>query len=76
MMEQTGYYITKTDYNKMIDVGEPVVFETIFDKIYVPKKTMEYLKDNYLKNLNDGNKLCSYNDKSPWLSRVRGKISR
>jgi hypothetical protein len=62
MMEQTGYYISKTDYNKMIDVAEPVVFETIFDKIYVPKKTMEYLKDNYLKNLNDGNKLCSYSD--------------
>ena len=62
MMEQTGYYISKTDYNKMIDVAEPVVFETIFDKIYVPKKTMEYLRDNYLKNLNDGNKLCSYND--------------
>ena len=62
MMEQTGYYISKTDYNKMIDVKEPVVFETIFDKIYVPKKTMEYLKDNYLKNLNDGNKMCSYND--------------
>ena len=34
MMEQTGYYITKTDYNKLININEPVVFETIFDKIY------------------------------------------
>ena len=37
MMEQAGYY----DYNKLIEVDEPVVFETIFDKIYVPKKTTE-----------------------------------
>ena len=64
MMEQTGYYISKTDYNKLIDVDEPVVFETIFDKIYVPKKTMQYLKDNYLLNKADGKKLCNYNDNS------------
>ena len=62
MMEQTGYYITKTDYNKFIEIGEPVVFETIFDKIYVPRTTMEYLRDNYLKNIVDGKKLCTYND--------------
>ena len=62
MMEQTGYYITKTDYNKLIDINEPVVFETIFDKIYVPKDTMEYLKENYLKNFVDNKKLCQYND--------------
>ena len=62
MMEQTGYYISKTDYNKLIDVGEPVVFETIFDKIYVPKKTMEYLKENYLVNIVDKKKMCTYND--------------
>ena len=64
MMEQTGYYITKTDYNKLIDINEPVVFETIFDKIYVPKDTMEYLKENYLKNFVDNKKLCQYNDNS------------
>ena len=62
MMEQTGYYITKTDYNKMIEINEPVVFETIFDKIYVPKDTMEYLKENYLKNIVDNKKMCQYND--------------
>ena len=62
MMEQTGYYISKTDYNKLIDVDEPVVFETIFDKIFVPKKTMEYLRDNYLVNIVDGKKICEYND--------------
>ena len=62
MMEQTGYYISKTDYNKLIDVDEPVVFETIFDKIFVPKKTMEYLKENYLVNIVDGKKMCEYND--------------
>ena len=58
MMEQTGYYVSKTDYNKLIDINEPVVFETIFDKIYVPKDIMEYLKENYLKNI----KMCQYND--------------
>ena len=62
MMEQTGYYITQTDYNKMIEINEPVVFETIFDKIYVPKDTMEYLKENYLKNIVDNKKMCQYND--------------
>ena len=62
MMEQTGYYITKTDYNKLIDVNEPVVFETIFDKIYVPQYIMEYLRDNYLKNIVDGESLCEYNE--------------
>ena len=62
MMEQTGYYISKTDYNKLIDIDEPVVFETIFDKIFVPKKTMEYLKENYLVNIVDKKQMCSYND--------------
>ena len=62
MMEQTGYYISKTDYNKLIDIDEPVVFETIFDKIYVPKKTMEYLKESYLLNIVDGKKMCNYNE--------------
>ena len=62
LMEQTGYYISKTDFNKMIDINEPVAFETIFDKIYVPKKTMEYLKNNYLKNIATDEKICNYND--------------
>ena len=62
MMEQTGYYISKTDYNKLIDIDEPVVFETIFDKIFVPKKTMEYLKENYLVNIVDKKQICNYND--------------
>jgi len=62
LMEQTGYYISKTDFNKMINVNEPVSFETIFDKIYVPKSTMEYLRDNYLKNVAGDEKICNYND--------------
>ena len=62
LMEQTGYYISKTDFNKMINANEPVAFETIFDKIYVPKKTMEYLKNNYLKNIANDEKICNYND--------------
>ena len=62
IMEQTGYYIFKNDYNKLISVKKPASFETIFDKIYVPKKTMEYLKDNYLINRSNGKKLCKYKD--------------
>ena len=62
MMEQTGYYISKTDYNNLINIEEPVVFETIFDKIYVPRETMEYLQENYLINKVDGKSLCQYND--------------
>lgn len=62
LMEQTGYYISKTNFNKMINVNEPVSFETIFDKIYVPKKTMEYLRDNYFKNFGNDEKLCKYHD--------------
>ena len=62
LMEQTGYYISKTDFNKMINVNQPVAFETIFDKIYVPKKTMEYLKKNYFKNFANDQQICNYND--------------
>ena len=62
LMEQTGYYISKTDFNKMIDVKQPVAFETIFDKIFIPKKYMEYLKNNYLKNFENEQKICNYND--------------
>jgi hypothetical protein len=78
MMEQTGYYISKTDYNKLIDVDEPVVFETIFDKIFVPKKTMEYLKDNYLFNIADGKKICNYedNDKNVKVTCSKEEVSR
>jgi hypothetical protein len=67
MMEQTGYYISKNDYNKLIDIEEPVVFETIFDKIYVPKKTMEYLKKNYLINISDKKSMCNYNDNKNYV---------
>ena len=63
LMEQTGYYISKTDFNKMIDIKEPVSFETIFDKIYVPKKTMEYLQKNYLKDMSSEQKICNYVNK-------------
>ena len=61
-MEQTGYYISKNDYNKLKEIYEPIVFETIFDKIYVPKYIMEYLKDNYLKDFINNEKLCKYNN--------------
>ena len=63
LMEQTGYYISKTDFNKMIDIKEPVAFETIFDKIYVTKKTMEYLQKNYLKDMSSEQKICNYMNK-------------
>ena len=63
LMEQTGYYISKTDFNKMIDIKEPVAFETIVDKIYVPKKTMEYLQKNYLKDMSSEQKICNYMNK-------------
>ena len=62
MMEQTGYYLEKTEFNKLIKVNEPAVFETIFNKIYVPAKLMEYLKENYFKNSN-GDSICQMNDK-------------
>ena len=62
MMEQTGYYISKTDYNQLKEIYEPVVFETILDKIYVPQYIMEYLKDFYLINIVNGENLCEYNN--------------
>ena len=78
MMDQTGYYISKTDYNKMINVDEPVVFETIFDKIYVPKKYMEYLKKNYLVNIADGKNICNYNENenSVTVSCTKNEVSK
>ena len=62
LLEQTGYYISKTDFNKLIEVKEPVAFETIFDKIYVPQKTMDYLKNNYLKNFVNDQKICNFDE--------------
>ena len=62
LIEQTGYYITETKFNKLKNIYEPVIFETIFDRIYVPKFIMEYLRDNYLKDIENNKNLCNYND--------------
>ena len=62
LIEQTGYYITETKFNKLKNIYEPVIFETIFDRIYVPKYIMEYLRDNYLKDIENNKNLCNYND--------------
>ena len=61
-MEQTGYYISQNNYNKLKEIYESVVFETILDKIYVPKYIMEYLRENYLKDIINNEKLCKYSD--------------
>ena len=63
LIEQTGYYIIETKFNKLKNIYEPVIFETIFDRIYVPKYIMEYLRDNYLKDIENNKNLCKYNDK-------------
>ena len=62
LIEQTGYYIIETKFNKLKNIYEPVIFETIFDRIYVPKCIMEYLRDNYLKDIENNKNLCNYND--------------
>ena len=62
LVEQTGYYIIETKFNKLKNIYEPVIFETIFDRIYVPKYIMEYLRDNYLKDIENNKNLCNYND--------------
>ena len=62
LVEQTGYYIIETKFNKLKNIYEPVIFETIFDRIYVPKYIMEYLRDNYLKDFENNKNLCNYND--------------
>ena len=62
LMEQTGYYITETKFNKLKKIYEPVIFETIFDRIYVPIYIMEYLRDNYLKDIENNKNLCKYNN--------------
>ena len=62
LIEQTGYYIIETNFNKLKNIYEPVIFETIFDRIYVPKYIMEYLRDNYLKDIENNKNLCNYND--------------
>ena len=62
LIEQTGYYIIETKFNKLKNIYEPVIFETIFDRVYVPKYIMEYLRDNYLKDIENNKNLCNYND--------------
>ena len=60
MMEQTGYIISRNDKNNIAIVEEIVTFETIFDRIYVPKDVMSYLKTYYfINNVND-EELCEF----------------
>ena len=60
---EKGYYI-KSKQNKILNVDEPAFFETIYNKIYVPKHFMDYLGANVFVD-NFGKKLCqSYSNEN------------
>ena len=62
MMEQTGYIISRNEKNKIAIVEEIATFETIFDRIYVPKDVMDYLKKYYFINIVDEEELCIFDE--------------
>jgi hypothetical protein len=61
MMEQTGYIINRNDKNNIAIVEEIAIFETIFDRIYVPLDAMNYLQTYYfIDYFNDDEELCLF----------------
>ena len=62
MMEQTGYIISRNDKNNIAIVEEVATFETIFNKIYVPKDVMTYLKKYYFIDYINENNLCIFDE--------------
>ena len=61
MMEQTGYIINRNDKNNIAIVEEIAIFETIFDRIYVPLDAMNYLQTYYfIDYFNDNEELCLF----------------
>ena len=67
MMEQTGYIISRNDKNYIAIVEEIVTFETIFDRIYVPKDVMSYLKKYYFINIVNDEELCEFNENEDYI---------
>ena len=60
MMEQTGYIINRNDKNNIAIVEEIAIFETIFDRIYVPLDVMNYLKTYYFLDFFNDEELCEF----------------
>ena len=68
MMEQTGYIISRNDKNNIAIVEEIATFETIFNKIYVPKDVMDYLKQYYFINIVNEENLCEFNENEEYIT--------
>ena len=62
MMEQTGYIISRNDKNNIAIVEEVATFETIFNRIYVPKDVMAYLKKYYFIDFINEKNLCIFDE--------------
>ena len=62
LLEQTGYIISRNDKNNIAIVEEIATFETIFNKIYVPKDVMDYLKKYYFINMENEESLCTFDE--------------
>ena len=62
MLEQTGYIIFRNDKNNIAIVEEIATFETIFNRIYVPKDFIDYLKQYYFIDIVNEEKLCQFDE--------------
>lgn len=51
-------YIISSKSNKIKNINKPAYFETIYNKIYVPKSFLEYLKKNVFIDMDRGTDLC------------------
>lgn len=51
-------YIVSSKSNKIQSINKPAYFETIYNKIYVPKDFIQYLKKNIFIDMDRGTELC------------------
>jgi hypothetical protein len=65
--EEQGYVI-KGKHNKIEIIDQPVYFESIYNKIYVPKEFISYLQKNVFINNSNKNELCKCNNNDTKIS--------
>lgn len=70
--QEQGFIISGK--NKLIqNIDKPAFFESIYNKIYVPKEFMIFLKNDVFINKSKGIELCNYNDE---ISRISFTCSK
>lgn len=55
-------YIISSKSSKIKHINQPAIFETIYNKIYVPKDFIVYLKENVFVDQKTGKEICKLNE--------------